>query len=91
MMKFVFLMLIIKNLIDMGHSVKIERKGVSSKTHNQKMEYIISITNPAATGQVMVSAAMASLKQKPGCYSLLEIPPIDFLYGNKQELLSRLI
>lgn len=81
----------IKNLIDMGHSVKIERKGVSGKTHNQKIEYIMSITNPAVTGQVMVSAARASLKQKPGCYSLLEIPPIDFLYGNKQELLSRLI
>jgi len=81
----------IKNLIDMGHSVKIERKGVSGKTHNQRMEYIMSVTNPAVTGQVMVSAARASLKQKPGCYSLLEIPPIDFLYGNKQELLSRLI
>jgi diaminopimelate dehydrogenase len=81
----------IKNLIDMGHSVRIERKGVSGKTHNQRMEYIMSIANPAATGQVMVSAARASLKQKPGCYSLLEIPPIDFLYGNKQDLLSRLI
>jgi len=81
----------IENLIDMGHSVKIERKGVSGKTHNQRMEYIMSITNPAATGQVMVSAARASLKQKPGCYSLPEIPPIDFLYGNKQELLLRLI
>jgi len=81
----------IKNLIDMGHSVKIERKGVSGKTHNQRMEYIMSITNPVATGQVMVSAARASLKQKPGCYSLPEIPPIDFLYGNKQKLLSRLI
>jgi diaminopimelate dehydrogenase len=75
----------------MGHSVRIERKGVSGKTHNQRMEYIMSIANPAATGQVMVSAARASLKQKPGCYSLLEIPPIDFLYGNKQDLLSRLI
>lgn len=81
----------ISNLIDMGHSVKIERKGVSGKTHNQRMEYIVSVNNPAVTGQVMVSSARASLKQKPGCYSLLEIPPIDFLYGNKQELLSRLI
>jgi len=81
----------IKNLIDMGHSVRIERKGVSGRTHNQRIEYIMSITNPAVTGQVMVSAARASLKQKPGCYSLLEIPPLDFLHGNKQELLSRLI
>mgnify|MGYP001133247544 FL=1 len=74
----------------MGHAVKIERKGVSGKTHNQKMEYTLSVNNPAITGQVMVSAARASLKQKPGCYTMLEIPPIDFLYGEKQELLSRL-
>jgi len=80
----------IRDLIDMGHAVKIERKGVSGKTHNQKMEYTLSVNNPAITGQVMVSAARASLKQKPGCYTMLEIPPIDFLYGEKQELLSRL-
>jgi diaminopimelate dehydrogenase len=81
----------IKDLIDMGHSVKIERKGVSGKTHNQRMEYTLSIDNPAVTGQVLVSAARASLKQKPGCYSVLEIPLIDFFYGEKQELLSRLV
>ncbi|MBN2396081.1 MAG: diaminopimelate dehydrogenase [Candidatus Atribacteria bacterium] len=81
----------IGGLLDMGHAVKIERKGVSGKTHNQRMEYTVSVNNPAVTGQVMVSAARASLKQKPGCYSVLEIPPIDFFYGEKQEILSRLI
>jgi len=81
----------IKNLIDMGHSIKIERKGISGRTHNKRMEYIMSIINPAATGQVMISATRASLKQKSCCYSLLEILPIDSLYVNKQELLLRLI
>lgn len=81
----------IRDLIDMGHSVKIERKGVSGKTHNQRMQYTVSVNNPAVTGQVMVSAARASLKQKPGCYSILEIPLLDFLYGKKEEILSRLI
>ena len=81
----------IRDLIDMGHSVKIERKGVSGKTHNQKMEYSLSVNNPAVTGQVLVSAARASLKQKPGCYSVLEIPIIDFLYGEIKEILARLI
>ncbi len=81
----------IRDLIDMGHSVKIERKGVSGKTHNQKMEYYLSVNNPAVTGQVLVSAARASLKQKPGCYSVLEIPLIDFLYGEIKEILARLI
>ena len=80
----------IRDLIDMGHSVKIERKGVSGKTHNQRMEYSLSVNNPAITGQVLVSAARASLKQKPGCYSVLEIPLIDFFYGEKLDILSRL-
>ena len=81
----------IRDLIDMGHSVKLERKGVSGKTHNQKMEYSLSVNNPAVTGQVLVSAARASLKQEPGCYSVLEIPLIDFLYGEIEEVLTRLI
>lgn len=81
----------VKNLIDVGHGVHIERKGVSGKTHNQKMEFTMSVVNPAATGQVMVSAARASLKQKPGCYTLLEIPPIDFIYGDREKLLLHLV
>lgn len=81
----------IRDLIDMGHAVKIERKGVSGRTHNQRMEYSLSANNPALTGQVMVSAARASLKQNPGCYSLLEVPLVDFIYGEKEELLKRLI
>ncbi len=88
---YVFMANNIEDLIDMGHAVKIERKGVSGKTYNQKMEYALSINNPAATGQVMVAAARATIKQRPGCYTVLEIPPIDFLYGEKQEILTRLI
>ncbi len=81
----------VKELIDMGHGVRIERKGVAGKTHNQRLEFNMSITNPAATGQVLVSAARASLKQRPGCYSLPEIPPLDFIYGDREQLLHRLI
>ncbi len=79
------------NLLDMGHSVKIERKGVSAGAHNQRMEFTMSVNNPAATAQVMVSAARASMRQNPGCYTLLEIPLVDFLYGEKEKLLSRLV
>ncbi len=79
------------DLIDTGHGVHMERKGVAGLTHNQRLEFNMSITNPAVTGQILVSAARASLKQTPGCYSLLEIPPIDFIYGNREQLLERLI
>lgn len=81
----------VKDLADVGHGVYMDRKGVAGKTHNQKIELTMSITNPAATGQILVSAARASMKQKPGCYSMLEIPPIDFLSGSKKENLKRLI
>ncbi|NLU09661.1 MAG: diaminopimelate dehydrogenase [Tepidanaerobacter acetatoxydans] len=81
----------VKNLIDKGHGVHMERKGVSGTTHNQRMEFIMSICNPAAAGQVMAAAARASLRQKPGCYTTLEIPIIDFLCGEKEQLLHRLI
>jgi diaminopimelate dehydrogenase len=81
----------VKSLIDVGHGVHMLRKGVSGRTHNQRIEYIMSIANPSATAQIMVSAARASLKQKPGCYTLPEIPPIDFIYGDRESLIKRLI
>ena len=49
------------------------------------------ITNPAATGQVLVSATRAVLRQRPGAYTLPEIPPVDFLPGDRESLLHRLI
>ncbi|NLL62379.1 MAG: hypothetical protein GX240_06375 [Candidatus Atribacteria bacterium] len=33
----------------------------------------------------MAVAARASMKQKPCCYSLLDTPLIDFLYGEKKK------
>ena len=71
--------------------IRDRRKGVSGATHNQRIEFIMSICNPAAAGQIMVAAARASLRQKPGCYTMLEIPLINFLYGERERLLHRLI
>jgi diaminopimelate dehydrogenase len=81
----------IASLEDMGHGVHMERKGVSGTSHNQRIEFVMSVMNPAATAQVMVSAARASTRQKPGCYTLLEIPPIDCLCGEREALLARLV
>jgi diaminopimelate dehydrogenase len=69
----------------------MERKGVSGKTHNQRFRYEMRANNPALTAQVMVAAARAGLRQKPGCYTMLEIPVIDYLYGERDELLGRLV
>lgn len=81
----------VQELVDMGHGVHMERKGVSGRTYNQKMEFTMSVVNPAATAQVLVSAARASYKQTPGCYTLPEIPPIDFICVDFKKLIQRLI
>ena len=78
-------------LLDMGHGVNLSRKGVSGKTQNQLFEFNMKINNPALTAQIMVSCARASLLQQPGCYTLIELPLIDMLYGSREELIRRLV
>ncbi len=51
----------------------------------------MSINNPALTAQIMVGSARASLLQKPGAYTMIEIPLIDYLYGDREELVRRLV
>ncbi len=76
---------------DMGHGVNLVRKGVSGKTQNQRMEINMSINNPALTGQVLVNVARASVRQQPGCYTMVEIPVIDMLAGSREDLIKHLV
>ena len=76
---------------DMGHGVNLVRKGVSGKTQNQRMEFNMSINNPALTGQVLVNVARASVRQQPGCYTMVEIPVIDMLAGSREDLIKDLV
>lgn len=81
----------VNNLIDMGHGVNLVRKGVSGTTYNQLFEFNMKINNPALTGQILVSCARATMKTRPGAYTMIEIPVIDMLYGTKEELIKRLV
>ena len=76
---------------DMGHGVNLVRKGVSGQTQNQRLEFNMQINNPALTGQVLVNVARASLRQQPGCYTMIEIPVIDMLPGDREELIAHLV
>ena len=51
----------------------------------------MKINNPALTAQILVSVARASLKQKPGAYTMIELPVIDLLYGEREALIRRLV
>ena len=76
---------------DMGHGVHLVRKGVSGKTQNQRFEFNMSINNPALTAQVLVNVARASMRQQPGCYTMVEIPVIDLLPGERADLIEHLV
>ena len=81
----------VDKLNDVGHGVNLVRKGVSGKTHNQLFSFDMKINNPALTAQVLVNVARASFKQKPGAYTMVEIPVIDMLCGDREELIRHLV
>lgn len=81
----------VDNLQDMGHGVLIERKGVSGKTQNQLFQFSMQINNPALTAQILISCARAVTKQAPGAYTMPEIAPLDYLYGDKETLIKTLV
>ncbi|MBF0651598.1 diaminopimelate dehydrogenase [Dysgonomonas sp. GY75] len=81
----------VDNLKDMGHGVNMVRKGVSGDTQNQLLDFNMRINNPALTAQVLVASARATLKQKPGAYTMIEVPIIDYIYGDKEALIKKLV
>ena len=78
-------------LNNVAHGVNMVRNGVSGCTHNQQLSFDMRINNPALTGQVMVAAARASMRQQPGCYTLIEIPVISLLEGDPDTLVASLV
>lgn len=76
---------------DMGHGVHMIRKGVSGKTQNQRFEFNMTINNPALTAQLLVGVARASMRLAPGAYTMVEIPVIDLLPGDREDLIRHLV
>ena len=81
----------VDDLNDGGHGVNLVRKGVSGTTHNQMFEFNMRINNPALTAQVLVCCARATMRQQPGCYTMIEVPVIDLLHGDREELIAHLV
>ena len=51
----------------------------------------MAINNPALTAQILVGAARASMRQRPGAYTMIEVPVIDLLPGDREELIKHLV
>ncbi len=81
----------VDDILDMGHGVSMTRKGVSGTTDNQLFEFNMKINNPALTAQILVCVARAVMLQKSGCYTMIEVPVIDLLHGDREQLIRTLV
>ncbi len=77
--------------MDNSHGVLMERTGASGLTSNQRLTFDMRIDNPALTAQVLVSAARAATRMPPGCHTLIDIPPVALLPGERMEHIARLV
>lgn len=78
-------------LADRGHGVSMTRKGRSGNCDNQFFNFEMRIHNPALTAQIMVSCARACTRQQAGAYTMIEIPLIDLLPGDRDTIIKRLV
>lgn len=51
----------------------------------------MAINNPALTARILVATARAAVRQQPGAYTMIEIPVIDLLPGDRDALISHLV
>jgi diaminopimelate dehydrogenase len=74
-----------------SHGVLIERLGMSGATSNQRFGYTHTIDGAALTAAMMAASARAAARQRPGAYTLIEIPPVDFLPGDREDWIAGLV
>lgn len=76
---------------DQSHGVLMERTGASGMTDNQIFKFDMRINNPALTAQVLVSCARATGRMQAGCYTLIDVPPVALLAGDRMDIIARLV
>ena len=74
-----------------SHGVMIERLGGSGGTGNQRFGYTHAIDGAALTAAMLVASARAAVRQSPGAYTLIEIPAVDFLPGDREAWINQLV
>lgn len=76
---------------DNSHGVLMERIGASGNTSNQRLSFDMRIDNPALTAQVLVSCVRAVTRLAPGCHTLIDVPPVALLPGDRMDHIARLV
>lgn len=77
--------------VDNSHGVLLERIGASGRTSNQRLALDMRIDNPSLTAQILVSGARAATRLPAGCHTLIDIPPVYLLPGDRMKNIARLV
>ncbi|GHT39699.1 meso-diaminopimelate D-dehydrogenase [Bacteroidia bacterium] len=56
-----------------------------------KAEFKMTVNNPETTARVMLAAARAALRMPPGAYTLIDIPLVKMLEGDRIENIKKLV
>lgn len=76
---------------DQSHGVLLERTGASGMTDNQMLKFDMRINNPALTAQVLLSSARATTRMSAGCYTLIDVPLVKMLPGDRMGHIKRFV
>ena len=76
---------------DNSHGVLMERIGASGTVSNQRLSFDMRIDNPALTAQVLVSCSRAVTRMPSGCHTLIDVPPVALLPGDRMEHIKRFV
>ena len=80
---------------DASHGVTIDRTGSTGLVDDQQLKFGMRIDNPAFTAQVLVCSARAAVRLREegqyGCYTLIDVPPVLLLPGDRMKHLSRIV
>lgn len=79
------------SVADNSHGVLMERVGASGLSSNQRFSFDMRIDNPALTAQILVGSARAAARLSPGAYTLIDIPPVALLPGEREDHIARLV
>lgn len=77
------------------HGVLLERSGIASGKDGQQLEFKMRIDNPSLTAQFMTGCARAAYRMQQagrfGCYTTIELAPVDMLPGTAESNVARLV
>ena len=64
---------------------------VEMEQNETKAKFAMTVNNPRATAQIMVACARAAMRMPPGAYTVIDLPPVAMLDGDRFDNIKKLV